>query len=205
MSRVTRIALIIALIVNGIPAFGYAQKVEVDLKDVDPRLRSGVVDAINKGKQQPSTVEKVVEKVVPTPESASKWVGVGKEVGAAVNASLGAVVDNAEKFGTTNVGRFTMFLVGWRLFGSEMMRSGIVLLLTLFGLGVIIYFYRRTCQPQRVLTKTDGKWFGAKEYKVEYAVAGDGDRQILSCIFLFAFLLVLLIGGCNAASFKAFP
>lgn len=50
------------------------------------------------------------------------WVGVGGEVGTAVREGLNAVVDVADKFGKTDVGRFTMILVAWKVIGKDIMR-----------------------------------------------------------------------------------
>ena len=56
------------------------------------------------------------------------WAGVGKEVGIAVSEGLNAVVDVADKFGGTNVGRFTMVLVAWKVVGRDLVRIAIGLL-----------------------------------------------------------------------------
>jgi muconolactone delta-isomerase len=40
-----------------------------------------------------------------------KWVGLGKEVGEAVNSSLAAVTDQTARFADTKVGKVTMALV----------------------------------------------------------------------------------------------
>ena len=52
-------------------------------------------------------------------QEASKWLGFGKEIGEAMNGALGAVVGQADKFGATKVGTFTMVMV----FGRSPVRS----------------------------------------------------------------------------------
>src|SRR5688572_23376539 len=111
--------ILLVLLLMGIPAYpAFAQKVEVDLRDLNSDARNAVINANAKREvNQESTVDQV-----------RGWVGLGKEVGAAVDGALGAVINSAEKFGKTEVGRFTMFLVMWRFFGNDMLRAGVPLL-----------------------------------------------------------------------------
>jgi hypothetical protein len=51
-----------------------------------------------------------------------EWVGVGKEVGVAVREGLTAVVDVADKFGNTDVGKFTMIMVAWKILGEDIIK-----------------------------------------------------------------------------------
>ena len=66
------------------------------------------VDQLAKIKAQ-AEVESLQKKL----ETYGKWVGVGGEIGNAVKESLNAVVDVSDKFGKTDVGKFTMLMVAW--------------------------------------------------------------------------------------------
>ena len=59
--------------------------------------------------QADALTNQVVEQV----STYSKIAGVGKEVGIAVREGLTAVVDIADKFGGTDVGKFTMVMIAW--------------------------------------------------------------------------------------------
>lgn len=112
-------------------------------------------------------------------EQFGDWVGVGGEVGSAIEEGLTAVVDVADKFGTTDVGKFTMVLVAWKVIGKDVVR----IVLGVIFLGVftwlLIYSFRRTCIDRRVLigTKNPG-WFKypkEKNYELIEPLFGDGE------------------------------
>ena len=49
------------------------------------------------------------------------WVGVGREIGEAVNSSLSAISDNAAKFADTKIGKISMAIVVWKVVGSDVL------------------------------------------------------------------------------------
>jgi hypothetical protein len=50
-----------------------------------------------------------------------EWVGIGKEVGIAINEGLEAVTDNASKFSETTPGKVTIGLIIWKVAGRDLM------------------------------------------------------------------------------------
>lgn len=181
------VAVLMAVFLSTDPAHG--QKVELDLNDVPRDYRSTVIDAVNKGKDKTST-----------PETVQKWVGIGKEVGAAMNAGLGAVVDNAEKFGKSDVGKYTMWLIMWRLFGRDLFNTGLVAVLVAAALAILVWSYRRSCLPRRVLKSNIN---GAKTWEImPPSIEDPGDRGGTMFVHGVVFVLVLLIGGCNMMGVK---
>lgn len=95
-----------------------------------------------------------------------KWVGVGGEIGGAVKESLNAVVDVADKFGKTDVGRFTMFMVAWKIIGKDIVRI-IIGLIFMFIITILIFrSYKNLC-TRRIVIKSNGwKFWLPKEYKI---------------------------------------
>lgn len=95
-----------------------------------------------------------------------KWVGVGGEVGTAVKEGLTAVVDVADKFGKTDVGKFTMYMVAWKVIGKDIV--GIVLGLLFFTVftSVLIWIAKRTLTSKKVLTSNPGLFKYPKTYEV---------------------------------------
>lgn len=81
------------------------------------------------------------------------WVGIGKEIGDAVNSSLSAVTTQSNNFAHTPVGILTAAVVIWKLLGGDLVHifGGILFALTITPLW--IWSYRRMCLPRRVLTK----------------------------------------------------
>lgn len=71
------------------------------------------------------------------------WVGVGKEIGEAVNSSLSAISDNAAKFADTKVGRFSMFIVAWKVLSDDIFGAIYTLIIVFIGLPILVWSYRR--------------------------------------------------------------
>lgn len=121
-------------------------------------------------------------------EQAHNWVGVGKEVGEAMNSGLEAVTTQASKFADTKVGKFTMFLIAWRVIGERATAISVHLIvglgIILFGMPVVIWSYRRMVIPRQVLdrieygdTKIPGVKSKIKFYKMFDPNEKAGDRR----------------------------
>ena len=102
-------------------------------------------------------------------ETYGEWVGVGGEVGIAVREGLNAVVDVADKFGGTDVGKFTMILVAWKVVGKDLVRI-ILGILFIIAISILIFrVYKNTFMVKRVMVeRTPNGWFqrATKEYTV---------------------------------------
>ncbi|HEU5114653.1 MAG TPA: hypothetical protein VFT82_02720, partial [Candidatus Paceibacterota bacterium] len=102
-------------------------------------------------------------------ETYGKWVGLGKEVGVAVNDSLSALTTQADKFSNTGVGKFTMFLVAYKVLGKDLLGAliGTPLLVAFFV--VWIWSYRKNCIERPVLTSE------SKDGEKKFTVANSDD------------------------------
>ena len=140
-------------------------------------------------------------KLQETKEIVSTWAGIGKEVGEAVNSSLSAVTDQAERFGKTRVGTFTMALVAWRVVGTDLI--GIIA----GGIGaaiftvLLIWYLRRCFYADRRIVEQTGWWiFGNRKY--EYIKVEDNFNTEVGTIKVFAGIAIygiMLVGCCIAA------
>lgn len=81
---------------------------------------------------RPDTVDVVIEKL----EKTSKAVGIGKEIGTAVNETLTAVSDNVIKIADSRAGRIAIGITIWKLLGKDIIGVFIGIIL----LGFCIYF-----------------------------------------------------------------
>ena len=127
-------------------------------------------------------------------ETYGSWVGVGKEVGVAVKEGLLAVVEVSDKFGKTDVGKFTMLMVAWKVIGKDIIR--ILLGIAFIILMTVITFrvYRNLFMTKRYLIKSEG-WFKHKEYKVvEPSDWGEGFIGL-------RFLLLIIYAGMLCLSY----
>jgi hypothetical protein len=86
-----------------------------------------------------------------------KWVGIGKEVGAAVNDSLSAVTAQADNFSKTGVGKFTMFLVAYKVLGRELIGVVVGIPLEIIWIFLLIYSWRRLFKTTSVLERVEDK------------------------------------------------
>ena len=120
------------------------------------------------------------------------WVGVGGEVGTAINEGLTAVVDVADKFGKTDVGKFTLVLVAWKVMGKDVIK--IILGLLFFAVLVIVItkFYRNTVTDCRKLVKRtpQGLWKrDIKQYEIVESELEEDGRIWLTIFLVVAFLI----------------
>lgn len=97
-----------------------------------------------------------------------KWVGIGHELGTAVNESLVAVTTQANNFAQTPVGKLTAGLVIWKVVGHDAMGFIMGSLEIIIILPLWVWSYRRFL-PRQVLAgetfdPTSGKRMG-RTYK----------------------------------------
>ena len=122
-----------------------------------------------------------------------KWVGVGGEIGTAVKDGLTAVVDVADKFGATNVGKFTMTMVAWKVIGKDLAKIGIGLLFFFLFTGALIFTYRRLTKERRVLIENPGLFKYPKKYQIIPTKFDGDDTAFIFVIFIIAFFLGIWI------------
>lgn len=138
------------------------QKMVVDMSDLTP-------DQIAKIR-----VEQELEMLQKKVETYGNWVGVGGEVGEAVRESLLAVVDVADKFGNTDVGKFTLVMVAWKVMGESIVR---ILLGLLFFIVILILIYklnRRLVFPRKIVIERKGfLGLSGKTYEIKEPVFSD--------------------------------
>lgn len=74
-------------------------------------------------------------------ETASKFVGLGREVGEAVNSGLSALTHHIDTISNTKVGKLTMFLIAYKVIGADVIQFvvGVPLLMITFIFSVIYY------------------------------------------------------------------
>lgn len=109
-----------------------------------------------------------------------KWVGIGHEVGIAVNDGLTAVTTQANNFSQTPVGKWTIFVIIFKVVGEKAIQYMVGISMLLFGLPIWIWSYRKYL-PRKYLTK---RTFGEDEKKLteeyDYGYGGIDRRNSLS-------------------------
>lgn len=107
-------------------------------------------------------------------EKYGNWVGVGGEVGTAIKEGLTAVVEVADKFGGTDVGKFTMVMVAWKVIGEDVVR---ILLGIIFAIVMTVLIFRsvRHYYPRKYLVKGNRwKFWQQNEYELNVPETNEG-------------------------------
>jgi hypothetical protein len=122
------------------------------------------------------------------------WVGVGGEVGTAIEEGLSAVVDVANKFGKTDVGKFTLIMVGWKIIGKDIIRIILGIIFLIIFTWIIIFSFKRTCIERKILIKNPGFMRYPKEYKIIEPLFDNGEGlgfiRILHLMFILIDILI---------------
>lgn len=135
------------------------------------------------------------EQVVATEQAAlqsrintyGKWVGLGKEVGEAVNGSLTAVTEQTAKFADTKIGKIMTVVVVWKVIGRDV--TGIVFAACLWGVvGTLLTVLMFRHGFDRMVV-TEAYTEGTKTTK-KFAVRRGQGKIVVVCIVGYAVLLV---------------
>jgi len=149
---------------------------------------------VNKNDLTPSQIAKIesdakIAQLEKKLETYGNWVGVGGEIGSAVKEGLNAVVDVADKFGNTNVGRFTLIMVAWKVIGKDAVRIVLGLLFILIFTIFTFRSYRQNFTTRKISLKSNGlKFWLPKEYTLVEPETYDGYQFV-------KFLYLLMIMG----------
>lgn len=114
-------------------------------------------------------------------QAVGKYAGVGREIGEGVSGALGALNDEAQKFGDTQVGHFTMAMIAWKIMGDDVMvvaqdlvGSFVGVPFLFFGYIAVLWSYRKRCIPHTVCTEKGAGFFGERKYTLVEPGTGSG-------------------------------
>lgn len=123
-----------------------------------------------------------------------KWVGLGKEVGEAVNGSLAAVTEQTAKFADTKIGKIMTIVVVWKVIGRDITAMvfvtclwgvvGTILTIMLFRSGLPRTVKETSTSKDGVTTTTYTKQDG-DEASFGTAILGFVILLLISCIAIF--------------------
>lgn len=124
------------------------------------------------------------------------WVGVGGEIGTAVKEGLTAVVDVSEKFSKTDVGKFTLVMIAWKVMGQDAVGLIVGLLFFLTTVTLVTLFFKRITRTRKVLIKDSGWFKYPKEYKV---IESDITGEALAWTYVVYIAVLLITIGISCA------
>lgn len=131
-----------------------------------------------------------------------KWVGVGHEIGTAVNESLSAVTTNAATFSQTDVGKMTIALVIFKVAGKELIALAVGLVFLITFVPLWSWSFYKNCVTRRILledNKQTGKRWELINDPADKTTEVDGNRGI-HALFLVLIMLIICaqIFGCSS-------
>lgn len=140
-----------------------------------------------------------LQQVDSTVEKAHGWVGIGKELGQAFDSAMGSLTIRSNEFASTPVGRFTMFIVAWKVMGEQAVQALNAAIHILWGAVEVVIFvpfflwsYRRSCMTRRVILSQEGPfWKRTKTWKlIEYEYKKDFTPRWGHAIAALAFMAI---------------
>lgn len=121
------------------------------------------------------------------------WVGVGGEIGIAVREGLSAVVEVSDQFGKTDVGRFTMIMIAWKIMGDSVFGFAFGLLYFIVSTIVFVRIFKRLIKPRKMIIENPGFLRYPKKYEIIPAPFDNVDSVGVASI-LFAVIMIVNIG-----------
>jgi len=130
-----------------------------------------------------------------TVQIASKWVGLGKEVGEAVSSGLQAVTDQAVDLSRTPVGYFIMAMIGWKVVGGDFLQLIIGLPLWIIITILFAWSYRRTCISWRYASKETREGLKVtREYEIHEPETQNLDlTRVLHVVFFLLLTIAMAV------------
>lgn len=125
-------------------------------------------------------------------EQYGKWVGIGHELGTAVNESLAAVTTNATNFAGTGVGKMTMALVIWKVAGLDIARIVIGSFLLIAGIPIWVFAFYKNCITHREIIENSKE--KGKKWEVVNRWERGGEIAPMTVQRLWHFLALVAFG-----------
>jgi hypothetical protein len=153
-----------------------------------------------------------IQAVDSTVEKAHGWVGIGKEIGQAVDGALASINQRSNEFAETRVGKFTMFLVAWKVLGEQAAAVANATVHFVYGfvevlifLPIILWSYRRNCLFRSMLLTKEGPFWnrkktfqiidpkGTKDSQGRYVGNGEDEYEVKVWMHLVLFVLFAIV------------
>lgn len=169
-----KLLLIIPLLFIATTAFAQnSEQVTIDLKDVPQNMR----EQIRHQAEQQEMQQKVSQY--------GEWVGLGKEVGTAVQGSLDALTTSAIDFSQTDLGKATMFIVVFKVIGEDLIQFIVGPIFFMLATVIILYSYLKRTKD-KILIK-GSRWRGTAEYETT------GTSESNKAAYAFAHMIFWLV------------
>lgn len=193
MKHIWLFAILFALITLLVPVtLAQENKAEETIMVKKSELPPGLLTKLEAQASFNETKEKITQY--------GNWVGMGKEIGIAVNDGITAIKDQAISLSETKLGYYIMFLIAYKVIGTDLIQLAIGLPLMIALFIVFLWSYYKNCIPRQVLVEEDK---GKKVYKTfpfETTQRWNSSDMAASQIMHFVFFAISMI-ACIAIIF----
>lgn len=155
-----------------------SEKIVVDVKDLPPEVVARI-----RAKQAIETLGEY-----------RQYAEMGRAVGIAVDGALTAITKHTAEFASTGVGKFTMFIVAWKVLGGDVVHYTFGLLFFLVATCVFLWSWWKNCISRKVLVERAGK---ERKYQIVNDPTKDmtlhGTRAIHALVYMIMNLIAVAI------------
>jgi len=184
MHRKAMVALMVVVVVLGTVGIAFAQQEE---RVTVPK------SMLTEDQLARLKTEQTIDQI----EAVGQYAGLGKEIGTAVSDSLNAITDTAAKFAETKVGKFTMWMVAYKILGNDLLHLAAGIVLAFVWLPIWVWSYKRCLPSSRILINEKREPNKGKVIERNWQrMPDDYDnrvRQITHALFFVGLLLTNLI------------
>ena len=147
-----------------------SRKILVDASDLPPEVLARI-----------ETKEKI--------ETYGEYVGLGKEIGTAMNEGLEALTKHTAEFAETKVGRFTMFIIAYKVIGTDLIQFVVGVPLLIAFSVIFIWSWRRNCITRPILKREHPD----KTKDFELFEGTEGEKLSYVVVYLISVLLAIAV------------
>ncbi len=130
-------------------------------------------------------------------EAIGKYAGIGKEVGEAVNNGLSALTHQVDTFANTKVGKFTMFMIAYKIMGKDIIQMCVGFPFLLFTIIFSVIYYCQNIKNKRVVKSETCDAITGKVIDKEYETLECENELkwgwiVISAIFIGVSFIIIL-------------
>lgn len=124
--------------------------------------------------------------VNPERKSTSQVIGVSREIGTAMNEALSSITKRTEQVANTGVGRFTLYMIAYKIMGKTVLKLLIGLPVLLIFMFLFIRWWKKIGIPT-----FDKKLLNENTYKYTLVYPILWEQVLWACIFVGGILIGL--------------
>ena len=106
------------------------------------------------------------------------------------------IVDVSDKFGKTDVGKFTLVMIAWKVMGQDVIGIIVGLLFFFVSITVVTVGFNRIIRDKKILIENPGFFSYPKKYEV---IKSDVEGEAKAWTYFLYIVVLLIIIGISCA------